>query len=147
MRCKVRLEYNISSMRSVFAHFWIACVSPLVCFYIRTWASLFLVGKYGYHHKPTQTGADIINFYRQHGPIWPKLEQHLVSGRHVTDILATFPAKLPLPLLPTTAAATAATTVIVATTTVVTATATVTTISTALASPLATPTALAPEMG
>jgi hypothetical protein len=31
---------------------------------------------------------------RRHGPIWPELERHLVSGRHVADMSATFPTKL-----------------------------------------------------
>jgi hypothetical protein len=60
-------------------------------------ASLFLAGKYGCCHKPTQTGANILILCRQHRPIWPKLEQHLVSGRTVANMLVTFPAKVVLP--------------------------------------------------
>jgi hypothetical protein len=30
---------------------------------------------------------------RRHGPIWPELERHLVLGRHVADMSATFPTK------------------------------------------------------
>jgi hypothetical protein len=30
---------------------------------------------------------------RRHGPIWPELERHLVSGQHVADMSATFPTK------------------------------------------------------
>jgi hypothetical protein len=31
---------------------------------------------------------------QQHGPIWPELERHLVSGQHVADMSATFPTKI-----------------------------------------------------
>ncbi len=69
----------------------LSVAKPLLAFYGLN--SLFLAGKYGCHHKPTQTGADISILCRQHRPIWPKLEQHLVSGWHVANMLATFSAK------------------------------------------------------
>jgi hypothetical protein len=63
-------------------------------FLLLLWASLFLAEKYGCRYKPTQTGANTSILCWQHRPIWPKLEQHHVLGRHVADILTTFPAEV-----------------------------------------------------
>ena len=48
----------------------------------------------------TQTATTSSMSCRRHGPIWPKLEQHVMSCRHAAtcrDMLATFPAKYSTP--------------------------------------------------
>jgi hypothetical protein len=43
--------------------------------------------------KPTQTATTSSILCRRHGPIWPKLERHVVSSPTCRDMSATFPAK------------------------------------------------------
>jgi hypothetical protein len=33
---------------------------------------------------------------RRHGPIWPKLERHVMSSPTCRDMSATFPPKIPI---------------------------------------------------
>ncbi len=72
-------------------------VRDSICVYILPYHSIFLhmhLGKSGKCWlKPTQTATTSSVLCRQHGPIWPKLEQHqcVVPTRH--DMSATFPAK------------------------------------------------------
>ncbi len=43
--------------------------------------------------EPTQTATTSQILCRRHGPIWPKLERHVVSSPTCRDMSATFPAK------------------------------------------------------
>jgi hypothetical protein len=43
--------------------------------------------------EPTQTATTSKILCRRHGPIWPKLERHVVSSPTCRDMLATSPAK------------------------------------------------------
>jgi len=65
--------------------------------YVLSYHSIFLHTHFGKSGKcrlePTQTATTSSTLCRRHGPIWPKLEQHVVSSPTCRDISATFPAK------------------------------------------------------
>ena len=59
-----------------------------ICAYVLPYHSIFLhthLGKSGKCRlEPTQTATTSSILCRRHGPIWPKLERHVVSCQHVT---------------------------------------------------------------
>ncbi len=64
-----------------------ACGCDSICAYVLPYHSIFLqtrLGKSGKCRlKPTQTATTSSMLCRRHGPIWPKLERHVMSCRHV----------------------------------------------------------------
>jgi hypothetical protein len=75
-----------------------ACGCDSICAYVLPYHSIFLHTHFGKSGKcrlkPTQTATTSSILCRRHGPIWPKLEWHVVSWPTCCDMLATFPAKL-----------------------------------------------------
>ena len=76
----------------------LACGCGSICAYVLPNHSIFLhthLGKSGKCRlKPTQTATTSSILCRQHGPIWPKLERHVVSSLTCRNMSATFPAKI-----------------------------------------------------
>jgi hypothetical protein len=79
------------------AQFCHVLYSVMFCAYVLPYHSISLhthCGKSGKCRlEPTQTATTSSILCRQHGPIWPKLEQHGVSSPTCRDMLAPFPAK------------------------------------------------------
>jgi hypothetical protein len=75
---------NMTEM-SVESMMW---VRDSICVYVLPYHSIFLhthLGKSGKCRlEPAQTATTSSILCRRHGPIWPKLERHVVSCRHVT---------------------------------------------------------------
>jgi hypothetical protein len=69
-----------------------------ICAYVLPYHSIFLhtnFGKFGKCRlKPTQTATTSSILCWWHGPIWPKLERHVMSLPTCCDMSATFPPKL-----------------------------------------------------
>jgi len=69
-----------------------------ICAYVLPYHSIFLHTHFGKSGKcwlePTQTATTSSILCRRHGPIWPKLERHVVSSPTCCDMSATFLAKM-----------------------------------------------------
>ena len=80
-----------------------ACGCDSICAYVLPYHSIFLHTHFGKSGKcrlePTQTATTSSILCRRHGPIWPKLERHVVSSLTCRDMSATFPPK-PLNISP-----------------------------------------------